>query len=625
MTDYYNNHDNSDYEDEDVFGIHLGQNTLSIGIWRNGKPEIILNELGETKIPYYISFTKSNILIGTNAKDNMRKNSKNTIYGMNKLIGRKFNDPIVQELIKSVSYKIEKDELEDKPKIAVEYFGTIKRFYPEEIYSIFIKKIISKYNINKAVIVLPLYINYLQKNIIKKEFKKIGLNEIKIINEPYSACIAYNFQKKGEKNILIYSLNSSELNITILNINNSSSEIVATRRDEYLGGNNFTEELMKFCIKEIKENTGININDNENKLRKLKYECEKIKICLSSLKEVSIDFDIIGVDYKLEISLPEFEEMCEDLFNKCISILEKTLIDSGLSKFEIDEIIFAGGATYMFPLKRLIYNFFEGTSKLKFHQLIEPKEVYVYGATTEASILYNIIDIDLCECIELSLGIDKGDGIMEFVIPKYAFPPFKKVLKFTELNHSKSVFNYKIYQGERKLVKYNELLGECSIINVNKEKREIHIEITFVITNKILSVNLKEEGENNENITKITLNNHKDGKEIKKLIEEGKKYEKMDEIEIEKIKKEKKSDGDDEEETMEILKKKNMELIKKNDESEEEIKILKKKLNDYENEKKKSEDKFRRMNNEYIEMKKNYAAVIEQKKKLEMSLMAHKK
>lgn len=237
MTDYYNNHDNSDYEDEDVFGIHLGQNTLSIGIWRNGKPEIILNELGETKIPYYISFTKSNILIGTNAKDNMKNNSKNIIYGMNKLIGRKFNDPIVQELIKSVSYKIEKDELEDKPKIAVEYFGTIKRFYPEEIYSIFIKEIISKYNINKAVIVLPLYINYLQKNIIKKEFKKIGLNEIKIINEPYSACIAYNFQKKGEKNILIYSLNSSELNITILNINNSSSEIVATRRDEYLGGN----------------------------------------------------------------------------------------------------------------------------------------------------------------------------------------------------------------------------------------------------------------------------------------------------------------------------------------------------------------------------------------------------
>jgi len=375
-------------------GIYLGINDSSIAIWGNlERAEIIQNNNGDYTTPSVVSFTKNKRLVGVAAKRIKIRNPKNTIYGIREIIGKKYDDPDVQKFIKKVPFEIEKDSKTNKPKIIIEYLNKIISFYPEEIYAMIIEElkqsaeIYLNRKIKEAIITVPSYYNYIQRQVIKYSAKICRLNVLKIVNEEIAVCYAYGLHnEKKEMNILVFNMRSNETNVSIVNLNNFIFEINRTIRDDNLGGNLFDEELTKYCINKFKEQTGIIIQKDSKPYKRLKKECEKCKINLSYVKGATIDIDALeeGEDFNIDIIKRNiFEDMCGDLFNKSISLIERVLEDSNLTKDQIDEIILTGGSTRIPKIQQIIKEFFNGK---ELNCYINSQEVYAYGAAVEATI-----------------------------------------------------------------------------------------------------------------------------------------------------------------------------------------------------------------------------------------------
>ena len=642
-----------------VVGIYLGSKNCTMGVWRNGKVEIIPNVMGDRTTPSFVTFTKNEILVGE-AGMHYIKNYKNRVYGIREIIGKKFDDTDVQKFIKKVPFKIEKDSKTGKPKIIVESYGKTESFLPEEIYAMIIKKLIRDANeyikpqrdIKDVIIVVPSYFNSSQIDAIRDASKICGVNVLRIINKETSIYYAYGLEKKN-KNILIFHMGSNETNVTILNLKDSIFEFKGTVRDDNLGGNLFDEELLKLCINEFKKQYDLDISGYQKACLRLEFNCEKVKKDLSSASQTSIDIDALaeGEDLICTIIRPQFEDLCSHFFGKIIPLIEKVLEYSSLTKNQIDEIILTGGSIRIPKIREIIKEFFNGK---KLNMSINPDEVYAYGAAILTSISNNVEVI--LNVTHLSLGIDKGDGIMDIIIPRNTLIPFKKTITLKSINDSS--FNCKIYEGERKLVKYNKLFVECIFDNISKKKKgeEIEIEIIFSMNfNFYLLITFKEIGNNNKNSINIKYNNNRPKEEIEQLIEEGIRFEEDDNKEIEQIKNKLKIDNYNKllEEIEKLkkennaLKKENINVKEENIKKEKEIKELNDKLkkanNGYnemnkklmiltenkkqlekelknsknEKDKKGIEEKMKKMNNEYNEMKKNLIVVLEKKKKLE--------
>ena len=493
-------------DNECVIGIKIGSHCC-VGIYRNDKIDIIQNSNDEKLIPLIVSFTKNEILIGEDAKWEIC-NLKNTIYGINNLIGRKYDDFEVQRFIKTIPYKVIKDSNLNKPKIIVEYKGETKSFFPEEIYGIFFKKLkedIENYlekNIKDVVIAVSYNLNDFQKEAIKDSFLIAELNVLNIINEPIATCIAYELDKvnNNNSNILIFSMGSNELNISILNCKNCSFDIKTNVYDENLGGDNFDNELIKYCIKEFLKERKINLNNDEQACRKLKIICEKVKIKLSSLQNSNIEIDnlINGIDFSKNITRKNFENMNKHLFEKCIFLIEKALNNLNLNKNQIDKIILTGGTTNIPQIQKIIKDYFNGKEVIK---MINPEEVYTYGAAIKGYLLKQNFDNKIHNKTKLSLGIDKGDGTMHVIIPKNTIIPCKNNIN---LNKSKNII-LDIYEGENKLIKENKLLCKCSLnqIFINSNNY-INIKIIFEInTENYLIIKIEENDYNKSFILKI--------------------------------------------------------------------------------------------------------------------------
>ncbi len=493
-------------DNECVIGIKIGSHCC-VGIYRNDKIDIIQYSNGEKLIPLIVSFTKNEILIGEDAKWEIC-NLKNTIYGINNLIGRKYDDFEVQRFIKTIPYKVIKDSNLNKPKIIVEYKGETKSFFPEEIYGIFFKKLkkdIENYlekNIKDVVIAVSSNLNDFQKEAIKDSFLIAELNVLNIINEPIATCIAYELDKvnNNNSNILIFSMGSNKLNISILNCKNCSFDIKTNVYDENLGGDNFDNELIKYCINELLKERKINVNNNEQACRKLKIICEKAKIQLSSLENSKIEIDnlINGIDFIKNITRKNFENMNKHLFEKCIFLIEKALNNLNLNKNQIDKIILTGGTTNIPQIQKIIKDYFNGKEVIK---MINPEEVYTYGAAIKAHLLKQNFDNKIHNKTKLSLGIDKGDGTMHVIIPKNTIIPCKNNIN---LNKNKNII-LDIYEGENKLTKENKLLCKCSLYQIFiNSNNSINIKITFEInTENYLIIKIEENDYNKSFILKI--------------------------------------------------------------------------------------------------------------------------
>jgi len=510
-----------------VIGIDLGTTYSCVGIFKNGRVEIIPNELGNRITPSYVAFTDDEKLVGEAAKNQASQNPLRTVYVIKRFMGRDFDDKEVQRDMKYLPYKVTSKG--GKPYVSVETSQGQKTLSPEEISSMILVKMketaeayIGK-EVKHAVVTVPAYFNDAQRQATKDAGLIAGLDVLRIINEPTAAAIAYGLDKKqGEKNIIVFDLGGGTFDVSLLTIDSGIFEVVSTAGDTHLGGEDFDQRLTEHFTKIFKKKNNVDLKNYPRAFQKLKSEVEKAKRDLSSVHQVKVTIEGImdGIDFSETITRARFEELCADLFKKTLNPVQQVLDDGGMKKSEIDEVVLVGGSTRIPKVQQLIKDFFNGKEP---NRGINPDEAVAYGAAVQGGILGGeesdeIKDMLLIDVTPLTLGIETVGGVMTKVIPRGTVIPAKKSQVFTTYQDQQTTVSIKVYEGERALVKDNHNLGKFDLGGIPPAPKGVpQIEVTFEIDeNSIMTVSASDKGTGKSET--ITITNDK-GRLTKEEIE----------------------------------------------------------------------------------------------------------
>lgn len=523
-----------------VIGIDLGTTYSCVGVFKNGRVEIIANDQGNRITPSYVAFTEEGErLIGDAAKNQLTSNPTNTVFDAKRLIGRTWSDPAVQSDIKY--FPFETVNKNTKPHIMVNVDGAKKSFAAEEISAMVLIKMketaeayVGK-EIKNAVVTVPAYFNDAQRQATKDAGTIAGLNVMRIINEPTAAAIAYGIDKKeGEKNILVFDLGGGTFDVSLLTIDNGVFEVIATNGDTHLGGEDFDHRVMDHFIKLYKKKKGKDIRSDKRAVQKLRREVEKAKRSLSSAHQARVEVEslIDGEDFSETITRARFEELNMDLFKKTMKPVQQVLDDADMTKAEVDEIVLVGGSTRIPKVQQLVKDFFGGKEPSKG---INPDEAVAYGAAIQGGVLSGedqtsgIVLLDVCP---LTLGIETVGGVMTKLIARNSVIPTKKSQIFSTASDNQPTVTIQVFEGERPMTKDNHQLGKFDITGVPPAPRGVpQIEVTFEIdANGVLHVSAEDKGTGNkEQITITNDQNRLSPEDIERMVNDAEKFKEEDE------------------------------------------------------------------------------------------------
>jgi molecular chaperone DnaK len=511
-----------------VIGIDLGTTNSCVAVMEGSTPKVIPNAEGANTTPSIVAFAESGErLVGQPAKRQAVTNPTDTFYAIKRLIGRRFEDPMVSKDKGLVPYDIVKA---DNGDAWVNSKG--KKYSPSQISAFTLMKMKETAEaylgetVTQAVITVPAYFNDSQRQATKDAGKIAGLEVLRIINEPTAAALAYGLEKKKTGTIAVYDLGGGTFDVSVLEIGDGVFEVKSTNGDTFLGGEDFDKEIVDYLATEFKKEAGIDLRGDRLALQRLKEAAEKAKIELSSAVQTEVNLPFITADatgpkhLNIKITRSKLESLVDALIQRTIEPCRNALKDAGLKASEIDEVVLVGGMTRMPKVIETVKQFFGREP----HRGVNPDEVVAIGAAIQAGVLKgDVKDVLLLDVTPLSLGIETLGGVFTRLIDRNTTIPTRKGQTFSTAEDSQSAVTIRVFQGEREMAADNKMLGQFDLVGLPPAPRGVpQIEVTFDIdANGIVQVSAKDKGTGKEQQIRIQASGGLSDAEINKMVKDA--------------------------------------------------------------------------------------------------------